>query len=45
MTLLYASLLIGGVIILPLLALMSFLYLLTEVAKDEQQSPDRYDLF
>jgi hypothetical protein len=45
MTVLYVSLLIGGVIVLPLLGLMSFLYLLTAVAKEEQQSPDRYDLF
>jgi hypothetical protein len=45
MTVLYVSLLIGGVIALPLLGLMSFLYLLTEVAKEEQRSPDRYDLF
>ena len=39
-------LLIGAaVVVLPLIALMSFLYLLMEVAKEEQQSPDKYDLF
>ena len=45
MTVLYAFLLIGGVVVLPLLGLISFLYLLTAVAKEEQQSPDKYDLF
>ena len=45
MELLYVFLLIGAVVVLPLLALMSFFYLLTEVAKDEQQFPDKYDLF
>jgi hypothetical protein len=38
-------LLIGAIVVLPLIALMSFWYLLTVVAKDEQQYPDKYDIF